>query len=115
MFAQAPKEPSYATKLRTEADKRGLRFRVDCLGDEADSGFIAYAEYKNTPEAARYIEDGAKGQWIVRGQTQRETAMKLLEAIQGPPRYLPEHKPPPEKKMKMQCPEPIEGGWSRNR
>lgn len=95
--------------LKAIAEARNLRYRVDCVGDT----FVGYAQHREAPKHANYIEDGAMEQYIITGSSQEQVALELYAAIaNGTDKFYPNHKPQAEsKETKKQCPPPLEGGW----
>jgi hypothetical protein len=87
--------------LRREAAKRRLRWNIVCGGGDSDGGrppaseaCFGYAQSGSSPDAAFYIEQGAKPFWGVSAASDEEAAIKLLRTIQGPPNMFPPHGPP---------------------
>lgn len=92
------------TLLRTEARKRGLKWKIICLGGLGDRGFAGWAVRKREP-FTQYVEEGGKGSWwaVHSNRTQADAAYELYQAIQGNPDE------PIHRKAKPECPPILEG------
>jgi len=95
---QIEPEPDYITRIRDEAQKRGLKWSVYCYSGK-HWGVADYPDSKGY-----YIEDGAKPRWIFTDSSEVGVANKLYAGIHGLPTHYPEHKPKPEPKEDLvQC------------
>lgn len=98
--------------LRDEAHKRGIRWSIKC-DDYEDTAkrygaFVAIAYEKGHVPGSLYIEDGAKGAWVVWGDTQANAARVLYKAIQDSPNVEAHHRPSERKPDKI-CPKELSG------
>jgi len=109
-----PAEPAWAAKLRAEAAKRHLNFRVYCFGDD----FYGVAwQYGLDETSAQIKEKGGLGKWISKGETQQAAGDELRIAIQrrSGSDWFPsesEHKEPSPSHHRI-CPPEISGGESQ--
>ena len=82
--------------LRTEAKKRGIKWRIFCVPkkDYEDQHYQADAfQPSDHSELSRYVEDGAKDWWAEDAPTPAEAAYLLSQSIQGTPSMTVYHKP----------------------
>jgi hypothetical protein len=82
-------------RLNQATAPRGLVWTIRCMNPGNNSGFpyLGWAQPKEMPDSAFYIEDGAKPWWYVKAMTQEQAVTMLTEEVGRRPTVVPKHSP----------------------
>lgn len=92
--------------LRSEAKKRGLKWRIYCGGSEK---FTGWAVRKGDPWAVYDDEGAGASWWVFDRNTQGDAAFDLYQQIQGDPDKPLHHKPVESEHEHKICPPELRG------